>query len=95
MLVTMWGGPGAIFGQQDQQSGRRGEESEDKLDLTGTSACYLYDLLQVNPKEVTLLTNSQPEPYKEGILADNLKELVQDKLAHRVSNEYWHDLVWS
>lgn len=95
VLVTMWGGPGAIFGQQDQQSGRRGEESEDKLDPTGTLACYLYDLLQVNLKEVTLLTNSQPEPYKEGILADNLKELVQDKLAHRVSNEYWYGLAWS
>ena len=66
-----------------------------QLDPTGTLACYLYYLLQVNLKEVTLLTNSQPEPYKEGILADNLKELVQDKLAHRVNNEYWHDLVWS
>lgn len=89
------GGPGAVFDQHYQQSGRRGEESEDKLDLTDTLACYFYDLHQVNPMEVTLLTNSQPEPYKEGILADNLKELVQDKLAHRAGNEYWHDLVWS
>ena len=88
------GGPGVIFGQQDQQSGRRGEESEGKLDPTGSLAYYLYDLHQVNSMEVTLLTNSQPEPYKEGILADNLKELVQDRLPHRVSNEHWHDLVW-
>ena len=90
----MWGGPGVIFGQQDQQSGRRGEDSEGKLDPTGSLAYYLYDLYQVNPMEVTLLTNSQPEPYKEGILADSLKELVQDRLPHRVSNEHWHDLVW-
>lgn len=33
---------------------KKREESEDKLDPTGSLAYYLYDLHQVNPMEVTL-----------------------------------------